>query len=141
MTPRQVMLVQTTFERVRPIREAVAALFYQRLFELDPGLRKLFQRDLAEQGRMLMQTLGVAVKGLGRASTLLPTLRELGRKHAAYGVGRRDYDTVAAALLWMLEQGLGDRFTKEVREAWCVAYAALSGAMQEGAREAVTLAA
>ena len=37
MTPNQVDLVEMSFERVRPIREAAAALFYQRLFELNPS--------------------------------------------------------------------------------------------------------
>ncbi len=141
MTPNQVDLVQMSFERVRPIREAAAALFYQRLFELNPKLRGLFRRDLEEQGRMLMQVLSVAVAELDRVAALVPTLRELGRKHAGYGVAHDDYDTVGTALLWTLQQGLGASFTGEVCEAWTEAYAALAGSMQEGARTALMQAA
>jgi hemoglobin-like flavoprotein len=39
-----------------------------------------------------------------------------------YGVKDPDYETVGAALLWTIEQGLGDAFTPAVREAWSEAY-------------------
>lgn len=64
MTPHQKMLVQTSFAQVAPIAETAAALFYNRLFELDPSLRPMFTGDIAEQGRKLMQMLTVAVRGL-----------------------------------------------------------------------------
>jgi len=41
----QKALVQTSFAQVRPIADAAAALFYRRLFELDPTLRPLFNGD------------------------------------------------------------------------------------------------
>jgi hypothetical protein len=36
--PEQKRLVQTTFAKVEPIAEAAAGLFYNKPFELDPGL-------------------------------------------------------------------------------------------------------
>ena len=81
-----------------------------------------------------MTAIGAAVSGLRRFETLLPALRELGRRHAGYGVTDAHYDTVAAALLWTLEKGLGSRFTPEVRTAWARAYALIAGAMQEAVR-------
>ena len=48
MTPHQKMLVQSTFAQVAPIAETAAALFYTRLFELDPSLRPMFTSDLQE---------------------------------------------------------------------------------------------
>jgi hemoglobin-like flavoprotein len=44
------------------------------------------------------------------------------------------YDTVGAALLWTLEQGLGSSFTPEVRAAWASAYGLVAGAMKAAAR-------
>ena len=44
---------------------------------------------------------------------------------------------MAAALLWTLEQGLGDLFTSEVNDAWTVTYAVLVGTMKDAAAEAV----
>lgn len=64
MTPEQKTLVQETWRQVVPIADTAAALFYDRLFEIDPKLRGLFrQTDMREQRRKLMQVLGTAVAG------------------------------------------------------------------------------
>jgi hemoglobin-like flavoprotein len=126
-------LVQTTFAQVRPIANTAAALFYNRLFELDPTLRPLFQGDMKEQGRKLMDMITLAVKGLDRPETLLPALSALGRRHAVYGVSEHDYETVGEALLWTLEQGLGPSFTPDVRDAWEALYGFVAGAMRKAA--------
>src|SRR5262249_21879661 len=105
-----------------PNADAAAALFYSRLFELDPALRPLFKAPIEEQGRKLMEVLGLAVKGLERPEALLPVLAALGRRHADYRVNKRGYESGGEALLWTLEQGLGPGFTPEVREAWTALY-------------------
>lgn len=135
MTPEQKQLVRETFAQVAPIADAAAALFYGRLFELDPSLRPLFRGDMTEQGRKLMQTIAVVVHGLDRLPTLLPAVEALGRRHAGYGVRDEHYATVAAALLWTLEQGLGPAFTPAAREAWTAAYGLLATVMQRAAAE------
>ena len=43
---------------------------------------------------------------------------------------------IPTALVWTLEQGLGPKFTPEVREAWIAAYSLLADVMQMGAMEA-----
>ena len=129
MNTLQKELVQTSFAQVRPIAEAAAALFYRRLFELDPALRPLFKGEMEEQGRKLMDMLGLAVKGLDRPEALLPVLATLGRRHAGYGVKESHYETVGEALLWTLEQGLGPGFTPEIREAWTVLYKLVADTM------------
>ena len=45
------------------------------------------------------------------------------------------YDTVGAALLLTLEQGLGSAFTPKARAAWTELYGVISRTMMEGARE------
>ncbi|MFL6651077.1 MAG: globin domain-containing protein, partial [Sulfurifustaceae bacterium] len=59
--------------------------------------------------------------------------KDLGRRHVRYGVQPSHYDTVAAALLWTLEQGLGADYTPETREAWTAVYTLLAGTMKEAA--------
>ena len=132
----QKALVQTSFAQIRPIAEAAAALFYRRLFELDPTLRPLFKGDLEEQGRKLMDMLALAVKGLDRPDALLPALATLGRRHAGYGVNEHDYETVGEALIWTLEQGLGPSFTTEIREAWAALYRLVADTMRGACVEA-----
>ena len=136
MTPEQKVLVQTTFATVAPIADTAASLFYGKLFELDPSLKPLFKVDITEQGRKLMQMIGMAVAGLDRPAELLPIVRQLGVRHVQYGVKDAHYDTVAAALIWTLEQGLGPAFTPEAREAWVAVYTLLAGTMKEAAATA-----
>ena len=133
MTPQQAILVQSTFASLASRTEDVAALFYERLFELDPELQALFKSDLKEQGRKLMRMLDVAVDALCRFYEVVPAVKELGRRHLGYGVTDGDYDTVGAALLWTLEQGLGDSFTPDVKNAWAAAYGVLAGTMKGAA--------
>ena len=111
MTPSQKSLVQQTFAQVVPIADQAAALFYGRLFELDPSLRPLFKSDIRAQGQKLMQMIGYAVSKLDAPDELTLAVEGLGRKHVGYGVKDADYGTVGAALLWTLEKGLGAAFT------------------------------
>jgi hemoglobin-like flavoprotein len=135
MTPTQVGLIRESWAAVEPIADTAAGLFYGRLFELDPALERLFRRtDMARQRRVLMGTLAVVVKTLDRIEELLPAVEALGRRHAGYGVRESHYATVGAALLWTLEQGLGEAFTPAVREAWTEAYGTLASVMIEAAK-------
>src|SRR5579871_4998558 len=130
MTPVQKNLVQASFAQVAPIADQAGALFYDRLFQLDPSLRSLFHGDVREQSRKLMQMLAVAVRGLDDLDSIVPAVQALGRRHVGYGVTAAHFDTVATALLSTLETGLGPRFTTEVRDAWVAVYTLLTTTMQ-----------
>ena len=136
MNGEQIKLVQESFEKVVPIADAAAALFYGRLFDLDPALEALFKGDMVEQGRKLMQMIGVAVKSLDRLEKVLPAVSALGARHARYGVREKDYETVGRALIWTLKKGLGDDFTPETEAAWAEVYTALAGVMKRAQAEA-----
>jgi hemoglobin-like flavoprotein len=133
VTPHQIDLVQASWKQVRPVAETAAQMFYGRLFFLDPSLRTLFRGDLREQGQKLMAMISFTVNGLARLDQLVPTVKALGRRHAAYGVRPEHYYTVGAALLWTLEQGLGAAFTPAVRDAWVAAYGVLANTMRDAA--------
>jgi len=135
MTPEHIALVQRTFADVLPMADAAAALFYERLFTLDPTLRSLFHSDMHEQGRKLMTVLQLAVAGLSRLEELGPIVQALGRRHHGYGVRDTHYATVGAALLWTLQEGLGERFTPAVQAAWTSAYSLLADTMRAAAEE------
>jgi nitric oxide dioxygenase len=130
MDPRQIVLVQESFEHVLPIADTAAGIFYARLFSLDPSLRALFPGDLRSQRQKLMTTLNVAVNGLWRLDKLEPVLRQLGVRHAGYGVQAEHYAIVGQALLETLAQGLGPGFTPEVEAAWREAYRLIAETMQ-----------
>ena len=134
MTPDQIRLVQESFRLVRPIAAQAAALFYRRLFDIDPGTRRLFAHaDLGAQGRKLMAAIAFVVGALPRPEGMLETVRDLARRHVGYGVREHHYASVGAALLWTLEQGLGAAFTPEVRDAWVETYTLVATVMQRAA--------
>ena len=72
----------------------------------------------------------------GEPDKLVPAVESLGVRHAGYGVVDKHYGTVAEALLWALEQGLGDTFTAEVKAAWTEIYGLLATVMKGAAAKA-----
>jgi hemoglobin-like flavoprotein len=129
MTPSQIADIQASFAKVAPIADEAAALFYGRLFATAPETRALFTGDMTIQGQKLMGALTTVVDGLGDLDAVVPVAQQLARRHVAYGVKPQHYAAVGAALLWTLEQGLGDAFTTDLRVAWAEAYGVLSGVM------------
>ncbi len=136
MEQQTIATVQESFKKVEPIAPLAAELFYKKLFELDPALKSLFKGDMEAQGAKLMKMIGIAVNGLNNLDAIVPAVQELGVRHVDYGVKDKDYETVGKALLWTLEQGLGDHFTPDVRNAWAEVYGLLAGTMQAAANAA-----
>jgi hemoglobin-like flavoprotein len=135
-------LIQDTWAQVAPIADQAATLFYQRLFEIDPTTRPLFQvTDMAQQRKKLLQVLSVAVSSLDNLGALRKTVEDLGRRHAGYGVKDAHYDSVGVALLWTLERGLGNAWTPEAAAAWNEIYGLLSGIMRQAQQGAMAKAA
>ena len=60
-------------------------------------------------------------------------LRELGRRHVAYGVKEQHYNTLCSALVWAFGQALQPGFDDEVRAAWTAVIQAVNEQMKIGA--------
>jgi len=123
-------LVRTTFARLAVMPEVAGALFYERLFAAHPSFRPLFKNDMRVQGVKLMTMLAMVVYELPEPGRILPAIRDLAVRHVGYGVKLADYDAVREALLWTLEQALGEDFTPRIRNAWTVCYDELAGEMK-----------
>lgn len=120
-------LVNLSFMKVALVADQAAHVFYERLFEIAPETRALFAKtDMRNQGRKLMQTLATAVSAVYQLETIAPVLRDLGRRHIAYGVQRDQYELVGQALLHALEQALGADYTEDVHTAWTKLYRMLA---------------
>jgi hemoglobin-like flavoprotein len=135
MTSEQIILVKKSFEKIVPISDQAAALFYAKLFDQSPNLRRLFKHDMKEQGRKLMQVLTYAVENLEHLDSIIPQVKALGARHVNYGVKDRDYDAVGSALLWTFEKALSRDFTPKMRKAWSAVYNLLAQTMKDGARQ------
>ena len=134
MTPEQQALVRQSWRQFQPKVGQSGTRFYEQLFALDPALERLFaETDMAQQEQKLLTMLGEIVRALDHPVELVPELAGLGRRHVHYGVVDGDYESVGSALLWTLEQVLGEAFTPEVRAAWTEAYLLVSTIMRRAA--------
>jgi hemoglobin-like flavoprotein len=136
LTSQEIEIIRTDWRAVEGIAMQAATLFYDRLFELDPTLRRLFKADLSDQKKKLLQMLGAAIARLDDLPGLVPAVQSLGQRHAGYGVLPAHYATVGAALLWTLHAGLGVTFNEQHESAWAKLYGVLSETMQASAAEA-----
>ncbi len=133
MNAAQQELVRTTFATLAVMPEVAGALFYERLFAANPNFRPLFKNDMRIQGAKLMTMLTMVVYNLPESGQVLPAVRDLAVRHVEYGVKLADYDAMREALLWTLEQALGEDFTPIVEDAWRVCYDELAGEMRAAA--------
>jgi hemoglobin-like flavoprotein len=140
MTAQDIALVRDSFRKIGPTADQVAALFYARLFELDPSLRALFHGDMATQGCKFMQMIGRSIDVLDQPAVIAESLRHLGERHRRHGVRDENYATVGMALLWTLEKTLGAAFTPAVKSAWTATYALFARTMMDGAQSAASAA-
>jgi hemoglobin-like flavoprotein len=136
MTPEQITLVQSSFDRLGPELPAMAVRFYQELFQRDPALRPLFTTDMAEQRVRFTEKLTEIVRAMPRLDELLVHTRALGARHVGYGVRAADYRTVGDSLLAALAAVLGEEFDDATREAWMLAFNLVAETMLDGAAAA-----
>ena len=136
MTPEQITLVQTSYQRVGTRLPDMAARFYIELFRRNPALRPLFTTDMAEQQVRFARKLTELVQAIPSLDELLAHTQALGARHVGYGVRAADYQTVGAALFDALAAVLGDGFDPETRQAWVLAYNLMAETMLDGAASA-----
>lgn len=129
MTNRQIELIEESWDFVITNTAEAGQLFYNRLFEESPNLKPLFKGDIRDQERKLISLITFAVSKLRNIDQIIEDVRALGTRHKQYGVKDEYYTNVATALLWTLEQGLGARWTEEVKQAWTTLYLTLADVM------------
>ena len=143
MIPLQLRIVQETFAKIENHLEQFSALFYERLFQIDPGTRPLFHSDVKLQhtfAKVLGEVIILRLRSLiflpatakATAAAIIPGAYWSGRLHHGYGVSPGHFETMKRALIDALRHQLGAEFTEDVKEAWSQAYDILSAAMQKG---------
>ena len=131
MTPRQVALVRSSFAQAFGTQPALGERLYARLFAAQPELAELFRGDRARQAHALVEMLNTIIGCMDHHEHVVPLVFELGRRHCAYGVRSGHYEVFGEALLGTLQDGLGEAFGAEEREAWQAAYRFMAEIMRE----------
>ena len=129
MTPRQIELVKDSWQIVLRRTQGAGVLFSEELFEIDPDLRMLFQKNINSDGQKLVALITFAVHKIHNLDELIPDVSALGRGIKKYRVHPGQYMTFATALLATLEKTLDDEWNDELTEAWRKMYSVLSKIM------------
>ena len=130
MTERQIQQVRTSFRQIEPVATGVAALFYIRLSELDPSVKRPVTpySPHADEVACLLPILVECVERPGRIPEIVESLGPRGRKR----VRSMHYPAAVKALLWALEKAIGGTFDAEHRRAWAAAYESLAATIETG---------
>ena len=129
MTERQILLVKNSWSYIVVDSEGAGQLFYNRLFEVAPGIKHMFTTDPKEQARKLMNMVTLIVTKLQKLDEILSEIKNLASRHGKYGAKPEHYAVVGECLLWTLEKGLGEKWNNETKEAWVNVYGVLAEAM------------
>jgi hemoglobin-like flavoprotein len=125
--------LETSFDLIAPRGEELMDTFYRRLFAAAPAVEPLFSgTDMSRQKTKLLATLVLLRKSLRNLNALVPKLRELGRRHGAYGAQAEHYPVVGAALIASMAELAGSAWRPEYERAWADAFEVVAGAMLEG---------
>ena len=135
MTPKQIELVENSWDFIIANTTEAGLIFYNKLFELDPSLRELFKGDIKSQSQKLISLITFAVHKLNSLDEIMADVRALGVRHNKYRVKQEHYAIVAHALLWTLEKALGNQWTEDLKAAWVTLYTVLSKTMIEAAQQ------
>jgi class 3 adenylate cyclase/hemoglobin-like flavoprotein len=132
------MLVQQVLPDVLKHRSEVGMRFYDLLFSRHPEYREMFPKDMAAQADSLITMLESAVISACRPGDMISGLHELGRRHVAYGVVKReDFERVGECLIETLREFLGDRVTPDIVSAWKAIFTMVADAILEGVEDAL----
>jgi putative two-component system protein, hydrogenase maturation factor HypX/HoxX len=129
--------LQTSFDLVAPHGEQLMDEFYARLFETAPAVVPLFAAtDMRRQKAKLLSTLVLVRNSLRDLNAIVPNLRKLGARHAAYRAQPEHYSVVGETLIAAMATIAGAAWRSEHESAWRDAFAVVAGAMLDGAKAA-----
>ncbi|TYB43322.1 hypothetical protein FXF69_26185 [Actinomadura chibensis] len=113
----------------------VAEYFYADLFARAPQLRSLFPAGMGRQHEVLLAALSQIVSSVDDPDTLVPFLRDLGKRHVGFGVTAEHYAPVGASLLATLAYFTGPGWDAALERDWTAAYGLVAQVMTEAAAE------
>ena len=130
MTEQQILQVKRSWRIFRQIDPHVlGGVFYEKLFAEHPSLRKMFKTSTEDQSKKLIDMLSAIVMHIDKLDEMENDIHALALRHVRYGVKSEHYRAVGDALLWTLEQGLGNDWNKDAADAWRACYIKLAGMM------------
>ena len=145
---RRKLLIKQTWRSVEfGLGEKATRSFYERLFSNFPEVQPMFENvSMKEQAHKLYSVLRLAVRSLDDLEAILPTVQELGRRHAqSYGVARQHYEAVTDTFVDVLHEYICSQcsnmgcstYMVDVADAWSWCLNFIGGIMADAAEKAV----
>jgi hemoglobin-like flavoprotein len=134
-----VATLEESFDLVAPQGDELMVKFYDRLFEVAPGVQPLFaQVDMDHQRQALLNMLVVLRESLHDLDDVVPDLEALGARHAGFGAQPEHYPVVGEVLIESMAEIAGPAWKPEYTSAWQEAYGVVQGVLLAGAAAAAT---
>ena len=134
MSSRDTLIIKNSWSYVITQPDIAGELFYQKLFELNPSLESMFHVDLEQQAKKLIDMITYMVMNLQTMVDIQADIEALAIRHVHYGTEPRHYQTVGKALIWVLENCLGEVWNEETSKAWTDLYTLWANAMIEASK-------
>jgi len=133
MKDRNILIIKNSWSYLINQSDEVGLLFYEKLFELDPGLKPMFHNDMEKQIQKLMDMITFMVTRLQTMTDIENDIDALALRHVKYGVRNEHYQIMGEALLWALQNSLGNMWDDDTNNAWMELYNFLALSMTRSA--------
>lgn len=97
-------------------------VFYDRLFDVHPEVKPLFQNDIIKQGHKLVEMISLCINLMDKSdNAVVVILTALVKRHHGLGVTAGQYNFVVETILYALETTLGDEcMNQRARKSWLI---------------------
>ena len=133
MKDRNILIIKNSWSYLINQSDEVGLLFYEKLFELDPGLKPMFHNDMEKQIQKLMDMITFMVTRLQTMTDIENDIDALALRRVKYGVRNEHYQIMGEALLWALQNSLGNMWDDDTNNAWIELYNFLALSMTRSA--------
>jgi nitric oxide dioxygenase len=111
-------LVLSSYEALSTDLTVLVTRFYNNLFKVAPAARNLFPGDPMRQHQHFAAAMAILARNVMTIEAMDEPLRDLGRRHLAYGVQPEHYELARKMLVETLAESAGDWWTPEHTLAW-----------------------
>lgn len=137
--PFDLKVIRSSFAEAGKIADQVAEKFYEILWDDYPQSVALFEEvDMDQQKKALMGSLSFIVNNLEDTDKIVGFIKEMGRRHSAYGAQEEHFDWVGKSLIKTLAHFFGDNWTEDLEKNWVAAYGLIADVMNQGLQEAAS---
>ena len=132
LTSEQVKVIKATVPVLQEYGNAITVRFYKDMLKDAPYLNNFFNQTNQINGHQadaLAKSLCAYAIHIDDLGVLSPAVERICQKHASLYIRPGQYDTIGIYLLQAMKDVLGDALTKDIHNAWAVAYRQLANLM------------